>query len=147
MNNHKSEYSVIQSTLFMIRQAAKEAPAVLVWLVVDAILALILQLLELYVTPALLEGIENQIALNELVKTILLFSGGMILLTGLKEYIDTATQQGKIEIRVSICKAITAKLGTTSYCNLGKKIFRRKKSVRIRQLEATAMQRKSSGVS
>ena len=41
MNNHKSEYSVIQSTLFMIRQAAKEAPAVLVWLVVDAILALI----------------------------------------------------------------------------------------------------------
>ena len=127
MNNHKSEYGVIQTIRFMIRQAAKEAPAVLVWLVVDAILALILQLLELYVTPALLEGIENQIALNELVKTILLFSGGMILLTGLKEYIDTATQQGKIEIRVSICKAITAKLGTTSYCNLGKKDFQEKK--------------------
>lgn len=127
MNNHKSEYGVIQTIRFMIRQAAKEAPAVLAWLVVDAILALILQLLELYVTPALLEGIENQIALNELVKTILLFSGGMILLTGLKEYIDTATQQGKIEIRVSICKAITAKLGTTSYCNLGKKDFQEKK--------------------
>ena len=127
MNNHKSEYGVIQTIRFMIRQAAKEAPAVLVWLVVDAILALILQLLELYVTPVLLEGIENQIALNELVKTILLFSGGMILLTGLKEYIDTATQQGKIEIRVSICKAITAKLGTTSYCNLGKKDFQEKK--------------------
>ena len=37
MNNHKSEYGVIQTIRFMIRQAVKEAPAVLVWLVVDAI--------------------------------------------------------------------------------------------------------------
>ena len=85
MNNHKSEYGVIPSNIFMIRQAAKEAPAVLVWLVVDAILALILQLLELYVTPVLLRDIEEQIALKELVRTILLFSGGILLLTGLKE--------------------------------------------------------------
>ena len=35
MNNHKSEYGVIQTIRFMIRQAVKEAPAVLVWLVVD----------------------------------------------------------------------------------------------------------------
>ena len=65
MNNHKSEYGVIQTIRFMIRQAVKEAPAVLVWLVVDAILALILQLLELYVTPVLLRDIEEQIALKE----------------------------------------------------------------------------------
>ena len=76
MNNHKSEYGVIQTIRFMIRQAVKEAPAVLVWLVVDAILALILQLLELYVTPVLLRDIEEQIALKELVTTILFFSSG-----------------------------------------------------------------------
>ena len=127
MKNHKSEYSVIQTVLFMIRQAAKEAPTVLVWLVADAILALILQLLELYVTPVLLRDMERQIAWNELVKTILLFSGGMLLLTGLKEYMNDATFQGKIEIRMSFCKAITAKIGTTSYCNLGKKDFQEKK--------------------
>lgn len=127
MRNHKSEYSVIQTVLFMIRQAAKEAPTVLVWLVADAILALILQLLELYVTPVLLRDMERQIAWNELVKTILLFSGGMLLLTGLKEYMNDATFQGKIEIRMSFCKAITAKIGTTSYCNLGKKDFQEKK--------------------
>lgn len=127
MNNHKSEYGVIQTIRFMIRQAAKEAPAVLVWLVVDAILALILQLLELYVTPVLLRDIEEQIALKELVRTILLFSGGILLLTGLKEYINNATYQGKIEIRMSLCKAITAKIGATSYCNLGKKDFQEKK--------------------
>ena len=121
MNNHKSEYGVIQTVRFMIRQAAKEAPAVLVWLVVDAILALILQLLELYVTPVLLRDIDEQIALKELATTILLFSGGILLLTGLKEYINNATYQGKIEIRMSLCKAITAKIGATSYCNLGKK--------------------------
>lgn len=127
MKNHKSEYSVIQTVLFMIRQAAKEAPTVLVWLVADAILALILQLLELYVTPVLLRDMERQIAWNELVKTILLFSGGMLLLTGLKEYMNDATFQGKIEIRMSFCKTITAKIGTTSYCNLGKKDFQEKK--------------------
>ena len=127
MKNHKSEYSVIQTVLFMIRQAAKEAPSILVWLVADAILALILQLLELYVTPVLLRDMERQIAWNELVKTILLFSGGMLLLTGLKEYMGDATYQGKIEIRMSICKAITTKVGTTSYCNLGKKDFQEKK--------------------
>ena len=77
MNNHKSEYGVIQTIRFMIRQAVKEAPAVLVWLVVDAILALILQLLELYVTPVLLRDIEEQIALKELVTTILFFSSGI----------------------------------------------------------------------
>ena len=79
MNNHKSEYGVIQTIRFMIRQAVKEAPAVLVWLVVDAILALILQLLELYVTPVLLRDIEEQIALKELVTTILFFSSGILL--------------------------------------------------------------------
>lgn len=145
MNNHKSEYGVIPSNIFMIRQAAKEAPAVLVWLVVDAILALILQLLELYVTPVLLRDIEEQIALKELVTTILLFSGGILLLTGLKEYINNATYQGKKEIRMSLCKAITAKIGATSYCNLGKKIFRRRESARTRQPTATTVQRKSSG--
>ena len=127
MNNHKSEYGVIQTIRFMIRQAVKEAPAVLVWLVVDAILALILQLLELYVTPVLLRDIEEQIALKELATTILLFSGGILLLTGLKEYINNATYQGKIEIRMSLCKAITEKIGATSYCNLGKKDFQEKK--------------------
>ena len=127
MKNHKSEYSVIQTVLFMIRQAAKEAPSILVWLVADAILALILQLLELYVTPVLLRDMERQIAWNELVKAILLFSGGMLLLTGLKEYMGDATYQGKIEIRMSLCKAITAKIGMTSYCNLGKKDFQEKK--------------------
>lgn len=127
MNNHKSEYGVIQTIRFMIRQAAKEAPAVLVWLVVDAILALILQLLELYVTPVLLRDIEEQIALKELVTTTLFFSSGILLLTGLKEYINNATYQGKIEIRMSLCKAITEKIGATSYCNLGKKDFQEKK--------------------
>ena len=127
MNNHKSEYGVIQTIRFMIRQAVKEAPAVLVWLVVDAILALILQLLELYVTPVLLRDIEEQIALKELVTTILFFSSGILLLTGLKEYINNATYQGKIEIRMSLCKAITEKIGATSYCNLGKKDFQEKK--------------------
>ena len=97
MNNHKSEYGVIQTIRFMIRQAVKEAPAVLVWLVVDAILALILQLLELYVTPVLLRDIEEQIALKELVTTILFFSSGILLLTGLKEYINNATYQEKKE--------------------------------------------------
>ena len=99
----------------------------LVWLVVDAILALILQLLELYVTPVLLRDIEEQIALKELVTTILFFSSGILLLTGLKEYINNATYQGKIEIRMSLCKAITEKIGATSYCNLGKKDFQEKK--------------------
>lgn len=126
MNNHKSEYSVIQSTLFMIRQAAKKAPLVLVWVIADALLALILQLLELYVTPVLLRDIEGQIAWKELVKTILFFSGGMLVFTGLKDYIGNAAYQGKIEIRTSICKTITAKIGTTSYCNLGKKDFQEK---------------------
>ena len=132
MNNHKSEYGVIQTIRFMIRQAEKEAPAVLVWLVVDAILALILQLLELYVTPVLLRDIEEQIALKELVTTILFFSSGILLLTGLKEYINNATYQGKIEIRMSLCKAITEKIGATSYCNLGKKDFQEKKVRRNR---------------
>lgn len=147
MNNHKSEYGVIQTIRFMIRQAVKEAPAVLVWLVVDAILALILQLLELYVTPVLLRDIEEQIALKELVTTILFFSSGILLLTGLKEYINNATYQGKIEIRMSLCKAITEKIGATSYCNLGKKIFRKRKSALTRQPTATAVQRRLYGYS
>ena len=78
-------------------------------------------------TPVLLRDIEEQIALKELVTTILFFSSGILLLTGLKEYINNATYQGKIEIRMSLCKAITEKIGATSYCNLGKKDFQEKK--------------------
>lgn len=147
MNNHKSEYGVIQTIRFMIRQAVKEAPAVLVWLVVDAILALILQLLELYVTPVLLRDIEEQIALKELVTTILFFSSGILLLTGLKEYINNATYQGKIEIRMSLCKAITEKLAQHLTVTLEKKIFRRRESALTRQPTATAVQRRLYGYS
>ena len=143
MNNHKSEYGVIQTIRFMIRQAVKEAPAVLVWLVVDAILALILQLLELYVTPVLLRDIEEQIALKELVTTILFFSSGILLLTGLKEYINNATYQGKIEIRMSLCKKLAQHLTVT----LEKKIFRKRKSALTRQPAATAVQRRLYGYS
>ena len=78
-------------------------------------------------TLTLLRDIEEQIALKELVTTILFFSSGILLLTGLKEYINNATYQGKIEIRMSLCKAITEKIGATSYCNLGKKDFQEKK--------------------
>ena len=41
--------------------------------------------------------------------------------------LNNATYQGKIEIRMSLCKAITEKIGATSYCNLGKKDFQEKK--------------------
>ena len=134
MNNHKSEYGVIQTIRFMIRQAVKEAPAVLVWLVVDAILALILQLLELYVTPVLLRDIEEQIALKELVTTILFFSSGILLLTGLKEYINFAKQS-----RQKLAQHLTV--------TLEKKIFRKRKSARTRQPAATAVQRRLYGYS
>ena len=127
MEKQKSEYNVLQTTVFMIKQAAKTAPSVLVWVVVDALLALFLQLLELYVTPVLLRDIQNQVALKQLVITILLFSGGMILLSGIKKYLEDATYEGQIENRLYLCKKITEKVGTTSYCNLNKKDFQEKK--------------------
>ncbi len=127
MEKQKSEYNVLQTTVFMIKQAAKTAPSVLVWVVVDALLALFLQLLELYVTPVLLRDIQNQVALKQLVITILLFSGGMILLSGIKKYLEDATYEAQIENRICLCKKITEKVGTTSYCNLNKKDFQEKK--------------------
>ena len=123
MNNHKSEYGVIQTIRFMIRQAVKEAPAVLVWLVVDAILALILQLLELYVTPVLLRDIEEQIALKELVTTILFFSA------------------------CHFAKQSRKKLAQHLTVTLEKKIFRKRKSARTRQPTATAVQQRLYGYS
>lgn len=120
----------------------------LVWLVVDAILALILQLLELYVTPVLLRDIEEQIALKELVTTILFFSSGILLLTGLKEYINNATYQGKIEIRMSLWQSNHGKNWLQHLTvTLEKKIFRKRKSARTRQPTATAVQQRLYGYS
>lgn len=126
MDRKKQKYGIVKTTRFMIGKAMKEAPAVLVRMLLSVMVALGISLLELYVVPTLLAQITDQIELKKVVISVLLFSGGMMLCSGLKNYLEESGANEQIQVRTAVLQSVEYKAATTSYCNLGRKDFQEK---------------------
>lgn len=109
------KYGMGSNVWFMIEAAARNVPSVLYLVAAQALTAVGISLLELFVTPVLLGKIETHAALSELLILIGCFTAGLMLLRALDAYIELNTLPGRIEVRIGILTKIVKKNAVCSY--------------------------------
>lgn len=113
----KPKYNMWQNTCFMIQRAAQYQKRILAFAALQAALGVCSSLLELFVTPAVLDALETVEKLSALLFVIAFFSLGLIFVNGAKGYIDANTMLGRANVRLMLTQEINGKLCTTSYPN------------------------------
>lgn len=114
---NKPKYNMWQSICFMLRYAWKYCKQVLFLCIVIPVLELLLSLAQLYISPVILKLVEDAAPLNQLLGTIGVFSLALLLLRGLKEYVNQNVLYGRVLIRSEIGNDINRKGCITSYPN------------------------------
>lgn len=120
---HKPKYGIAGNVCYMCRKAWKYARRVLIIVPALAILGVADNVLQLFVVPVILEGIEKSLPLEELIKVILFFMAGKMVVSAAITYIDNNKLFAKVSIRVGIITDIHDKVNRTSYINAEKQDF------------------------
>lgn len=115
----KPKYNLWQNTGFMLRTSRKYAKSVFPLCIVLALLSAGKSVAELLIAPAILNKIELSASLGSVVFTIAAFALVLMLLSGLRSYVDTNALFGRIAVRSQgIYLSISRKYVETSYPNL-----------------------------
>ena len=115
----KPKYNLWQNTGFMLRTSQKYAKSVFPLCIVLALLSAGKSVAELLIAPAILNKIELSASLGSVVFTIAAFALVLMLLSGLRSYVDTNALFGRIAVRSQgIYLSISRKYAETSYPNL-----------------------------
>ena len=115
----KPKYNLWQNTGFMLRTSRKYAKSVFPLCIVLALLSAGKSVAELLIAPAILNKIELPASLGSVVFTIAAFALVLMLLSGLRSYVDTNALFGRIAVRSQgIYLSISRKYAKTSYPNL-----------------------------
>lgn len=115
----KPKYNLWQNTGFMLRTSRKYAKSVFPLCIVLALLSAGKSVAELLIAPAILNKIELSASLGNVVFTIAAFALVLMLLSGLRSYVDTNALFGRIAVRSQgIYLSISRKYAKTSYPNL-----------------------------
>lgn len=115
----KPKYNLWQNTGFMLRTSRKYAKSVFPLCIVLALLSAGKSVAELLIAPAILNKIELSASLGSVVFTIAAFALVLMLLSGLRAYVDTNALFGRIAVRSQgIYLSISRKYAKTSYPNL-----------------------------
>jgi len=113
------KYNMVQNTWFMIKLAwTSGEKKVLVLSILSALLAVALNLVNLYISPTILSVVERHVSVMELLWTILGFVLGIMLVSAASTYVNTNTQYGRISVRLEIINLLNRKAATTSYPNV-----------------------------
>ena len=123
---NKPRYNLWQNSGFMIALAWRHRKSVLGLIIAAVLLAVAGSLLSLFVTPAILQAVEQSVPLPEMLRLILLFSAGILIVASLASYVKTNSFFGRMGLRRMLGSAITIKMARTSYPNVESKDFRKK---------------------
>ena len=123
-NGQKSKYNMWQNSSFMIKLAwtSKEKKVIILSLL-SASMVVLLNIINLYISPSILSVLERHASIEELLMTIILFGLGLLIVSGLSAYIDSNVLYGRISVRSEIINLINRKAATTSYPNLNDEKF------------------------
>jgi len=113
----KPAYNALRCVGFMLKRAWEVAKSVIFLCLVLAALEVLLSLAQLFVAPMVLEKVETIAPLSELLLTIGGFTLLLLLLRGLKGYVDSNTLSHRVDVRTSIVNMINHKACVTSYPN------------------------------
>ena len=114
----KPKYSSVENVGWMIANAWKECKSVLLICIIIAVVSVAMNLTELFIAPQILQRVENGAEVSSLLLTIVIFSGALFLLMGLKRYFEDNSLYGRIAVRTAIIVKINEKTNTTSYPNM-----------------------------
>lgn len=115
----KPKYNMVQNSWFMIRLAwISGEKKVLVLSLLSAVLAVALNLVNLYVSPTILSVVERHVSITELLFTIVGFVLGIMLVSAASTYVDANTLFGRVTVRCVITNLLNRKAATTSYPNV-----------------------------
>lgn len=101
----------------MVQTAWENRKRVLLFCVLTAVLEVSLNLIQLYIAPEVLSRVEQRDPVWELLAAIGVFSGGLFLVQGLKEYVCQNTIFPRVDVRTAIVAKIARKCNITSYPN------------------------------
>lgn len=119
----KRKYTTVGNTLFMLQNVARRVPVVILLTVLQAVFAVAVSVLELYVAPYILKSLEVHSALSELFRTILFFTIGITTASALAAYVDKNLLFGRVQLRLEIMNMVRDKAVTCSYPLREKKEF------------------------
>lgn len=125
----KPKYNSFQNSLFMIKTAWQVEKKVLLFLVLEVLLSLGIQLVELYLSPAVIGAVERRVPLWELLLVIGGFSLALVLLHGSSVYIGENAMYPQITVRMFIINLVNKKCCDTSHINFHKSNFKQLLSV------------------
>ncbi len=115
----KPKYNMGQNSLFMIKLAwSSKEKKVLVLSLLSALLAVALNLINLYFSPTILSVVEKHSSVSELLWTIALLIITLMILSALSSYIQSNTLFGRISVRCELINLLNRKAATTSYPNV-----------------------------
>lgn len=122
----KPMYNMAQNSWFMVRLAwTSGEKKVIVLSLLSALLAVVLNLINLYVSPTILAVVERRASVTELIWTILFFVLALMSVSAASAYVDTNTMYGRISVRCEIITLLNKKAATTSYPNLFDESYRK----------------------
>lgn len=116
MRKDKSVYSTPHCLGYMVKTAWKHQRDVLWRLVLAVACAVGLQSMQLYAAPEILASVERQDSISDLLRVILMFSLGMLLVSTVKTYFAYSAQLRRIAVRSVLIDRVIEKACTMSYC-------------------------------
>lgn len=115
--SQKSQYNMWQNTIFMLKNAWHVCKSVIFICVVLAAVTAGKTIAEMLIAPAILEKVETTAPLTELLAVIAEFGIILVILAGLKEYLERNTMFGRIAVRSFLVRKVGSKNADTSYPN------------------------------
>ncbi len=114
-HKQKPAYGMASNCAFMIRWAWRECKGVLSVCAGLVFCGVAASLLELFVVPAILKAVEGGAAPGALVRLILWFTLGMVLVRAFRAYLDENTLFGRVTVRSSLCLDLHMHFCRTSF--------------------------------
>lgn len=115
----KPKYNMFQNSWFMIKLAFKSKEKKVLFLGgAIVILSVLINLINLYVSPLILSVVEKNEAISELIKIILVFVLLLGITSALLAYVNENILYGRVTVRTEIINSLNNKAATTSYSNI-----------------------------
>lgn len=113
----KPKYNIFQNVGWMVKIAWSSGKLVLLCCVSTAIAEVLFNLIQLYIAPEVLSQVEQKVPVWELLATIGIFTAGLFLVRGFKEYVRQNTLFPRVDVRSAIIAKVAGKCCITSYPN------------------------------
>lgn len=115
----KPKYNMFQNSWFMIKLAYKFKEKKVLFLGgAIVILSVLVNLINLYISPLILSVVEKNEAISELIKIIIAFVLALGITSALLAHINEYIFYGRITVRTEIINLLNNKAATTSYSNI-----------------------------